>query len=90
MPSTFVKFCPDEAAAGAGKTAAGEFSGCCSAELFAQIGYEAATMTAITEPRRSWRSAAGQLSRHALVAPHTGDGKFDAELGSIVWIVLSP
>jgi hypothetical protein len=39
-----VKFCPGEAAAGARKTAACGFFGCCSAELFAEIGYEAATM----------------------------------------------
>ena len=61
-----------------------------AARVFAEIGDEAATMTAITEPRRSRRSAGGQLSRHAVVAPHTGDGKSNAELGSIVWIVLSP
>ena len=61
-----------------------------AARVFAEIGYEAATLTAITEPRRSRRSTGGQLSRHALVAPHTGDGKSNAELGSIVWIVLSP
>jgi hypothetical protein len=58
----FVKFCPDEAAAGARKTAAYEFSGCCSAELFAEIGYEAVTMTAIAEPRISRRSTVGQLT----------------------------
>jgi hypothetical protein len=58
-----------------------------AAKLLAEIGYEAATMTAIAEPRRSRRSTAVQLKAgHSLGAA----GKFNAELGSIVWIVLSP
>ena len=39
-----------------------------AADLFAEIGYEAATMTAIAEPRRFRLSTTGQLSRRALVA----------------------
>ena len=61
-----------------------------AAELFAEIGYEAETMTAIAEPRRFRRLTAGQLSRDPLVARRTSNGKFNAELGSIVGIVLSP
>ena len=58
-----------------------------AAELFSEIGYEAATMTVITELRRSRHSTASQLSgAHVARAA----GKFNAELGSIVWIVLSP
>jgi len=54
---------------------------------FAEIGYEAATMTAIAEPKISalnyWSALkAGHSSRTA--------GKLNAELSSIVWIVLSP
>ena len=48
---------------------------------------EAATMTDIAEPRRSRRSA---LEARTCRVLHTSDGKFNAELGSIVWIVLSP
>ena len=42
-----------------------------AAKLLAEIRYEAATMTAIAEPRRSRRSTAGQLSMYALVARRT-------------------
>ena len=42
-----------------------------AAELFAEIGYEADTMTAIAEPRRFRRLTAGQLSRDPLVARRT-------------------
>src|SRR5260370_991742 len=59
---------------------------------FCQILYgDAATMTTIAEPKEAsalncW-SALDVRTRHA---PHICDGKFNAELGSIVWIVLSP
>src|ERR1700759_109650 len=61
-----------------------------AAELFAEIGYEADTMTAVAETRRFRRLTAGQLSRAPLVARRTSNGKSNAELGSIVGIVLSP
>ena len=62
-----------------------------AAELFAEIGYEADTMTAIAEPRRfpplnCWSALDVRTRR----APHICNGKCNAELGSIVWIVLSP
>jgi Bacterial regulatory proteins, tetR family len=59
-----------------------------AAELFAEIGYEATTMTAIAERRRSRDSTACQLSRRGHWS--RAAGKFNAERGSIVWIVLSP
>jgi hypothetical protein len=39
-------------------------------KLFAEIGYELDTMTAIAEPRRFQRLTAGQLSRTTRRAPH--------------------
>jgi len=48
MLSTVSNSCPSGAAAGACNTAACEFSGCAEV-LFAEIGYEATTMTAIAE-----------------------------------------
>ncbi|RZU35742.1 hypothetical protein BDD14_5841 [Edaphobacter modestus] len=58
------------------------------AELFAEIGYEATTM--------EWCRRAKGISAlnywSAFKAGHSprATGKFNAELGSIVWIILSP